>query len=113
MLKHTKTLLDVRIDKKEFDMNKVMHMFCCEGYIYIPFHEIVDNENLEHMLDKSKEYFVFCNSGNKSKYVVDMLNSLGFKAFNIEGGLSQLLEDNELNVSWISLQLFVSNIILI
>ena len=51
------------------------------------------------MLDKSKEYFVVCNSGNKSKYVVDMLNSLGFKAFNIEGGLKGLLEDDKLNVS--------------
>ena len=99
MLEHTKTLLDVRMDKKEFDVDKVMDMFCCKEYIYIPFDEIVNNENLEHMLDKSKEYFVVCNSGNKSKYVVDMLNSLGFKAFNIEGGLKGLLEDDKLNVS--------------
>jgi rhodanese-related sulfurtransferase len=99
MPRHTKILLDVRMDKKEFDADKVMYMFCCEGYIYIPFDEIVDNEDLEKFLDKSKEYFVVCNSGNKSKYVVDMLNSLGFKAFNIEGGLKGLLEDDKLNVS--------------
>jgi hypothetical protein len=30
MPRHTKTLLDVRMDKKEFDVDKVMDMFCCK-----------------------------------------------------------------------------------
>ncbi|GAB6078910.1 rhodanese-like domain-containing protein [Hydrogenobaculum acidophilum] len=85
-----RVLLDVRIDRKEFDKEKVMNVFSCKDYIYISFDEIVDRPDLENILDKSKEYFVICNSGNKSKYVVDMLKSLGFKAFNIEGGLKTL-----------------------
>ncbi|MGC8677341.1 MAG: rhodanese-like domain-containing protein [Hydrogenobaculum sp.] len=87
---NSRVLLDVRIDKKDFDKEKAMSIFCCEEYIYIPFDEIVDKPDLENTLDKSKEYFVVCNSGNKSKYVVDMLKNLGFKAFNIEGGLKTL-----------------------
>ena len=42
MLKHTKILLDVRMDKKEFDVDKVMDMFCCKEYIYIPL-RLVNN----------------------------------------------------------------------
>jgi hypothetical protein len=30
MPRHTKTFLDVRMDKKEFDVDKVMDMFCCK-----------------------------------------------------------------------------------
>jgi len=56
MPRHTKILLDVRMDKKEFDADKVMYMFRCEEYVYIPFDEIVDNKDLEKLLDKSKEY---------------------------------------------------------
>jgi len=87
---NSRVLLDVRMDKTDFNVQRVMDIFCCDEYIYIPFDELVDNQNLECYLDKTKDYYVVCNSGNKSKYVVDMLNSLGFRAFNIEGGFKAL-----------------------
>ena len=38
-------------------------------------------------LDKSKTYYVYCRSGNRSDQAVSVLNKLGFKAFNLVGGI--------------------------
>lgn len=38
-------------------------------------------------LDKSKTYFVYCRSGNRSGKAVSTLNKLGLKAFNLVGGI--------------------------
>ncbi len=38
-------------------------------------------------LDKSKTYFVYCRSGNRSGQAVSLLNKLGLKAFNLVGGI--------------------------
>lgn len=38
-------------------------------------------------LDKSKTYFVYCRSGNRSGQAVSVLNKLGLKAFNLVGGI--------------------------
>jgi len=38
-------------------------------------------------LDKSKNYYVYCRSGNRSGQACAIMNSLGFtNAFNLEGG---------------------------
>ncbi|PIB29915.1 rhodanese-like domain-containing protein [Maribacter sp. 4G9] len=38
-------------------------------------------------LDKSKNYYVYCRSGNRSGQACAIMNSLGFEnAFNLEGG---------------------------
>jgi rhodanese-related sulfurtransferase len=38
-------------------------------------------------LDKNKEYFVFCRSGNRSGSACDLLAAQGFKAYNLAGGV--------------------------
>ncbi|TKB97670.1 rhodanese-like domain-containing protein [Pedobacter cryophilus] len=38
-------------------------------------------------LDKSKTYFVFCRSGNRSGNAVNMMKKEGFNAFNLVGGI--------------------------
>lgn len=38
-------------------------------------------------LDKDKEYFVFCRSGNRSGSACDMMAAQGFKAYNLAGGV--------------------------
>lgn len=38
-------------------------------------------------MDKSKNYYVYCRSGNRSGQACALMNSLGFEnAFNLEGG---------------------------
>ena len=38
-------------------------------------------------LDKGKEYFVFCRSGNRSGSACQMLSDKGIKAHNLAGGV--------------------------
>ena len=39
-------------------------------------------------LDKSKNYYIYCRSGNRSGQVCAIMNSLGFaNAFNLKGGI--------------------------
>ncbi|WP_242916457.1 rhodanese-like domain-containing protein [Pontibacter liquoris] len=38
-------------------------------------------------LDKQKEYFVFCRSGNRSGAACDAMSKEGFKAYNLAGGI--------------------------
>jgi rhodanese-related sulfurtransferase len=40
-------------------------------------------------LDKNKEYFVFCRSGNRSAHVCSILARQGFKARNLDGGIGE------------------------
>ena len=41
-------------------------------------------------LDKSKNYYVYCKSGGRSRQACAVMNQLGFEnTFNLEGGFSQ------------------------
>ena len=38
-------------------------------------------------LDKSKEYFLFCRSGNRSGQACNALSKEGYKVYNLDGGI--------------------------
>lgn len=38
-------------------------------------------------LDKSKDYFLFCRSGNRSAQACSMMAEQGFNVYNLEGGV--------------------------
>lgn len=53
--------------------------------------EFIDEIN---KLDKSKTYFVYCRSGNRSGQACSLMNSLGFEnTHNLMGGFSQWTGD--------------------
>lgn len=39
-------------------------------------------------LDKDKEYFLFCRSGNRSGQACRMLTKEGYKVYNLDGGIA-------------------------
>ena len=45
-------------------------------------------------LDKSKNYYIYCRSGNRSGQACKIMNQLGFEsAYNLEGGILQWTGD--------------------
>ena len=42
-----------------------------------------------NQLDRSKSYFPFCRSGNRSGKVCEYMTSQGFKAYNLAGGIGE------------------------
>ena len=62
-----------------------------EGYIpgAINIDIYLGQEFIEELekLDKSKNYYVYCRSGNRSGQACAIMNSIGFEnAYNLEGG---------------------------
>ena len=72
-------LLDVR-EPYEIEICNV------KGSLSIPMNEIP--QNIEQ-LDKEKRYAVMCHSGVRSLYVSNYLNSLGYSALNVIGGIER------------------------
>ncbi|MEN9489138.1 MAG: hypothetical protein RL494_1403 [Bacteroidota bacterium] len=73
-------ILDVRTDEE-----------CSEGII--PNAVIIDIYKSEEFvskigaLDKSKNYYVYCRSGGRSRQACSIMNQWGFEAtFNLDGG---------------------------
>lgn len=71
------TILDVR-ETYEVAQGKI------PGAINIPLGVL--NARI-HELDKTKEYIVVCLSGSRSSYATMILESLGFHAVNMVGGM--------------------------
>jgi len=45
-------------------------------------------------LDKSKNYYIYCRSGNRSGQACDIMEQLGFETtYNLEGGFMQWTGD--------------------
>lgn len=54
-----------------------------ENAISIPYNKLYLNPKI---LNKDETYYLYCNSGKKSKELVNYLNKLGYHTINIEGG---------------------------
>lgn len=76
-------ILDVRTDDEVFQgkIRNSIHIDFYKGQAFI--------EELE-TLDKSKNYYVYCRSGNRSGQACRMMEQLGFQnAYNLIGGMLQ------------------------
>ena len=71
-------IVDVRT-KEEYDQ---LHV---KGSINIPYDQIDENVDL----DKDKNIFVYCKSGNRSSIAYNTLDSLGYNVYDL-GGISEI-----------------------
>ncbi|WP_242085429.1 rhodanese-like domain-containing protein [Aestuariivivens sediminis] len=74
-------VLDVRTDDEVANgiIPNAIHIDIYKGQNFI--------DELEE-LDKSKNYYVYCRSGNRSGQACRIMDELGFKnAYNLEGGI--------------------------
>ena len=86
--------IDVLKLKKMLDNNEVILLDVREPYeveicnvkgsLFIPMNEIPKNVEL---WDKEKSYAVMCHSGVRSLHVANYLNSQGYSALNVIGGI--------------------------
>ncbi len=73
-------ILDVRTEAEVKDgyIEDMKHIDFFEGQIFL--------EEIEK-LDKSKNYYVYCRSGNRSGQACDIMEQMGFEnTYNLEGG---------------------------
>lgn len=54
----------------------------------IPTNEILSN--FAKLLNQDEQYYIICQSGGRSAYVCEILNSQGYQVINILGGNSSL-----------------------
>jgi rhodanese-related sulfurtransferase len=76
-------ILDVRTPEEveEGIIGDALHIDIYGGQAFV--------EALEQ-LDKSKNYYVYCRSGNRSGQACAIMNSLGFpNAYNLKGGIQE------------------------
>lgn len=80
-------VLDVRTleEVEEGIIKNALHLDIYKGQEFI--------DALED-LDKSKNYYVYCRSGNRSGQACNIMEQLGFKGtYNLEGGILQWTGD--------------------
>ncbi|MBU3821150.1 rhodanese-like domain-containing protein [Flavobacteriaceae bacterium XHP0103] len=80
-------ILDVRTDAEVADgiIPNAIHIDIYKGQDFI---DEVD------ALDKNKNYYVYCRSGNRSGQACQIMEELGFEnAYNLEGGILQWTGD--------------------
>lgn len=82
-------ILDVRTDAEvaEGIIPNAIHIDIYKGDAFI---DAID------ALDKSKNYYVYCRSGNRSGQACKIMEELGFEnAYNLEGGILEWTGDIE------------------
>ncbi|MDX1314862.1 MAG: rhodanese-like domain-containing protein [Eudoraea sp.] len=76
-------ILDVRTPE-EFEAGYIPEAININIYEGQDFLDAVDK------LDKSKNYYVYCRSGNRSRQACALMNNMGFgQAYNLEGGIME------------------------
>jgi len=76
-------ILDVRTPE-EFEAGYIPEAFNINIYEGQGFLDALDK------LDKSKNYYVYCRSGNRSRQACALMNNIGFgQAYNLEGGIME------------------------
>lgn len=80
-------ILDVRTDAEVLEG-------IIPNAIHIDFYKGQDFINEVEALDKSKNYYLYCRSGNRSGQACQIMEQLGFEnAYNLEGGMLQWTGD--------------------
>lgn len=80
-------VLDVRTENevREGIIKNAIHIDIYKGQEFV---------NALEDLDKSKNYFVYCRSGNRSGQACAIMDQLGFNnAYNLQGGILQWTGD--------------------
>lgn len=62
------------------------------GAINIPYEKLL--ANYQKYLDPSQTYYIYCQKGLKSLKVSQILNRLGFKTANLNGGYESWILEN-------------------
>lgn len=76
------TIIDIR-NVNKYNMNHIPNA--------INISEFDLTYNHSHYLNKVDTYYLYCDSGFRSKKLVSYLCSLGYKCVNIEGGFNNYL----------------------
>lgn len=71
------TIIDIR-DNYAYNFG---HM---KKAINIPYYNLLNNSS--HFLDKNTIYYLYCETGTKSKELSNKLNLLGYRTYNVIGG---------------------------
>ncbi|WP_405291050.1 rhodanese-like domain-containing protein [Algibacter sp. Ld11] len=80
-------ILDVRTDAEVADG-------IIEGALHIDIYKGQEFVSEIEALDKSKNYYVYCRSGNRSGQACAIMDQLGFEnAYNLEGGMLEWTGD--------------------
>lgn len=80
-------ILDVRTENEVRDgiIKNAIHLDIYKGQEFV---------NALQDLDKSKNYYVYCRSGNRSGQACAIMDQLGFaNAYNLQGGILQWTGD--------------------
>ena len=76
-------LIDIR-DKYEYVLNHI------NNAINIPYTYLLMMP--ENYLDKNKKYYLYCDSGNKSRKLCEYLNEQGFNTVDLIGGYNSYIQ---------------------
>lgn len=78
-------LIDIR---EQFEIN----ICSVPGSLKIPTYTLL--RGYESLLDKDKEYYILCHTGQRSYFVTDTLSKEGYNVINVMGGIASIDEFN-------------------